>query len=78
MAAPKSNHLLRLVYQFSIAALYQFTSAADKAEVPTGHSSQIQSLRPLTYALLPLVAHNPNDRSGLGLFDVCPARDEFG
>jgi hypothetical protein len=25
----KSSHLLKLVYQFSIAALYQFTSAAD-------------------------------------------------
>jgi hypothetical protein len=28
-AAPKSSHFLKLVYQFSIAALYQFTSAAD-------------------------------------------------
>jgi len=28
-AAPKSSHFLKHVYQFSIAALYQFTSAAD-------------------------------------------------
>jgi hypothetical protein len=28
-ATPKSSHLLKSVYQFSIAAVYQFTSAAD-------------------------------------------------
>jgi hypothetical protein len=28
-AAPKSSHLLKPVYQFSIAALCQFTSAPD-------------------------------------------------
>ncbi|MDQ2821960.1 MAG: hypothetical protein M3Y65_16465 [Pseudomonadota bacterium] len=29
-AAPQSSHLLKSVYQFSIAAVYQFTTAADK------------------------------------------------
>jgi hypothetical protein len=29
-AAPQSSHHLKTVYQFSIAAVYQFTTAADK------------------------------------------------
>jgi hypothetical protein len=28
-AAPQSSHHLKTVYQFSIAAVYQFTTAAD-------------------------------------------------
>jgi hypothetical protein len=30
-AAPQSSHHLKTVYQFSIAAVYQFTTAADRS-----------------------------------------------
>jgi hypothetical protein len=33
-AAPKSSHHLKTVYQFSIAAVYQFTTAADRRQGP--------------------------------------------
>jgi hypothetical protein len=31
-AAPQSSHLLKSVYQFSIAEVYQFTTAADNGK----------------------------------------------
>lgn len=38
-AAPKSSHLLKMTYQFSIAALYHFTSAANKRD-PEMHQTR--------------------------------------
>jgi hypothetical protein len=50
-AAPQSSHLLKSVYQFSIAAVYQFTTAADNIEGNYEHmiviSLEYQALKTL-------------------------------
>jgi hypothetical protein len=61
-AAPQSSHHLKTVYQFSIAAVYQFTTAADSIYARSDTELAIAAAKQAAEGYATAVAISESDR----------------